>query len=213
MKIILATKNPGKLKELRELLKDLPIEVISLEGFPDIPEVEETEDTFKGNALKKARFVAGYTGMTALADDSGLEVDILDKRPGIYSARYAGNNASDLENNRKLLCVLKDVAILHRNARFVCVLAFVTQSGKEFTFDGVCEGSIGLEMKGKGGFGYDPLFYLPEFDKTMAELTPEEKNSISHRGNALVKFKDEITKQGLNSSLGLGGRNKDKGLG
>lgn len=170
-----------------------------MEGFPDIPELEETEDTFKGNALKKARFIAEYTGMNALADDSGLEVGILDKRPGIYSARYAGNNASDMENNRKLLGVLEDISIRNRNARFVCVLAFVTQSGKEFTFDGVCDGSIGLEMKGKGGFGYDPLFYLPEFDKTMAELTPEEKNSISHRGNALIKFKNEIIKQGLSS--------------
>jgi XTP/dITP diphosphohydrolase len=190
LKIILATKNPGKLKELRELLKNLPIEVISLEGFPDIPKLEETEDTFKGNALKKARFVSEYTGITALADDSGLEVDILDKRPGIYSARYAGNNASDLENNRKLLNALKGTPIRNRNARFICVLAFVTQSGKELTFGGVCDGAIGLEMKGKGGFGYDSIFYLPEFDKTMAELTPEEKNSISHRGKALIKFKN-----------------------
>ena len=155
----------------------------------------EDGKTFEENALKKARFVANHLNMVALADDSGLEVDALNKRPGIQSARYAGENATDQENNRKLLKELNGIPIEKRQACYRCVVALVFPSGREEVAEGRCRGFIALEPKGNRGFGYDPLFYVPEYGKTMAELSSEIKNRISHRGRALVKLKARLAKK------------------
>lgn len=189
MKIVLATKNPSKTEEIRSLAKGLPIEIVSLDTFPAIEMGPEDGSTFRENALKKARYAAEKTGLAALADDSGLEVDALDKRPGIHSARYAGPGATDEENNIKLLRELRGVPPEERTARFKCVIALVEGPGKEFTFEGTTEGLIGPGPKGTRGFGYDPLFVVPEAGSTMAELDPVEKNRISHRGRAMEKLK------------------------
>lgn len=182
---MLATKNKGKVKELKEFLGNL--DVLSLEAFPEMSEVEEDGKTFEENAIKKAREVAQFTQCIALADDSGLEVDFIHGQPGIYSARFAGEEKDDDKNNRKLLEMLKGVPENQRSARFRCVIAIVTPLGETYTAEGVCEGRIGSDAVGDDGFGYDPLFYLPEYNKTFAQLSIEEKNKISHRGKALVK--------------------------
>lgn len=192
MKIILATKNKGKAKEIKVILKDLNLELLTLDDFPETPNPVEDGKSFKENALKKARSVAKHLNIAAMADDSGLEVDILNKRPGIFSARYAGENATDEENNRKLLKELKDIPFEKRCASYKCVIALVFPSEREATVEGDCRGLISLEPKGSGGFGYDPLFYVPEYGKTMAELPPEIKNRISHRGKALAKLKNKL---------------------
>jgi len=185
VKLVLATNNKGKVKELKEMLADLPVEVLSLEAYPELAEIEENGATFEENALIKARAVAGFTGLTAMADDSGLEVDYLSGAPGIYSARFAGEPKSDEANNAKLLKELIGVPAEQRTARFRCVIAVVCPDGREFTAHGTCEGTIGFQPSGQGGFGYDPLFYVPEFGKTFAELELVTKNRISHRGRAL----------------------------
>jgi len=190
VKIVLATGNQGKVQELNEILREINVEVLSLIDFPDIGEIIEDGSTFTENAVKKAKTVTDFTGLTALADDSGLEVDYLEGAPGIYSARFAGENKNDLDNNLKLLDLLKDVPDNRRTARFRCVIAIATPCGETHTTGGECEGRIGREMKGDNGFGYDPLFYLPDFDKTFAELDSETKNRISHRGRALAKAKN-----------------------
>ena len=154
---------------------------------------EEDQKTFKGNALKKARAVAEQTRLPVIADDSGLEVDALSGRPGIFSARYGGKNASDADNNKKLLKELKGIPLQKRSAHYTCVIALVLPSGEEMTFQGRCNGTIALEESGEGGFGYDPLFYLPRYKKTMAELTADEKNRISHRAKALVRLKKHLS--------------------
>lgn len=192
MKIVLATKNKGKAKEIKVILKDLNLELLTLDDFPETPNPVEDGKSFKENALKKARFVAKHLNIAAMADDSGLEVDILNKRPGIFSARYAGENATDEKNNRKLLKELKDIPFEKRRASYKCVIALVFPSEREATVEGGCRGLISLEAKGSGGFGYDPLFYVPEYGKTMAELPPEIKNRISHRGKALAKLKNKL---------------------
>ncbi|MBI5047488.1 MAG: XTP/dITP diphosphatase [Deltaproteobacteria bacterium] len=192
MKIVIATSNKGKAKEIKEILKDLKLEVLTLNDFPDIPTPIEDGKNFKENALKKARFVARLLNMAALADDSGIEVEALGKRPGIFSALYAGENATDEENNRKLLKELNDLPLEKRHASYRCVIALVSHAGKEETFEGNCDGLIALEPKGAGGFGYDPLFYVPEYGKTMAELSPDIKNRISHRGKALAKLRKKL---------------------
>ena len=160
-------------------------------GLPetDIPDVEETGTTFQENAILKARHYCQFTGEYCLADDSGLEVDALDGEPGVYSARYAGLDATDAANNEKLLTVLKEVPPSGRTARFRSVLVLAGPDGSLLLVDGVCEGVILDEARGTGGFGYDPLFYMPSQGKTLAEMTIEEKNRISHRGNALKAFK------------------------
>jgi XTP/dITP diphosphohydrolase len=158
--------------------------VYSLEDFPEIPEIVEDGTTFKENALKKASMVAQYTGFLTIADDSGLEVDYLGGAPGIYSARFAGEPKSDRRNNQKLLKLMQGVPMDKRTARFRCVIAIVTISGENYITEGVCEGIIAKEPHGEGGFGFDPLFYLPEYKKTMAELDAREKNRISHRAKA-----------------------------
>ena len=166
--------------------------ILSLNDFSGVSQVEEDGRTFLENALKKARFYSRYFGRPTLADDSGLEVNFLRGEPGIYSARYAGEGASTPENNRKLLKEMQGVPLSKRGARFRCVLAVVSPEGKEVVVEGSCRGRIGFKEVGKKGFGYDPLFVLPSYGKTMAELSIEEKNRISHRGKALRKLRKII---------------------
>lgn len=185
MKIVLATANKGKVKELAGMLEDGRITVLSLDDFPGFPDIEETGGTFAENALLKARAACVRTKLIALADDSGLEVDALNGAPGIYSARYAGEPKDDGRNIVKLLAELKDIPDEARTARFRCCLAIAVPGGEEMIVEGSVEGRILRAPKGSGGFGYDPVFYLPAYGRTMAELTLEEKNRISHRAQAL----------------------------
>jgi len=181
-KIVLATANKGKVREFERLLGGVFGNIVSLNDLVSPPEVIEDGETFRENALKKARAIASYSGIPALADDSGLEVDALGGRPGVYSARYAGEGATDGDNITKLLSELEGAD--NRRARFVCFLALVTPEGKEITAEGSREGVILTEPRGDGGFGYDPVFFLPEYTKTMAEIPAELKNNISHRARA-----------------------------
>jgi XTP/dITP diphosphohydrolase len=187
--IVLASRNKHKIKELRETLAPLGIELKSTYDFPDLEEIEEDADTLEGNALKKARYVHNKTGLPALSDDTGLEVDALNGRPGVYSARYAGENASYQDNVDKLLDELADIAMEQRGAQFRTVAAFVTND-ESYTYEGVCRGMILTEERGSGGFGYDPVFRPADYKKTFAELDPQIKNEISHRGKAIQKFYD-----------------------
>ena len=189
-KLLIASTNKGKIKEVKAQLKEFDFEIVGLDSYPQLMNIKEDGNSFKENALKKARVSAKETSLLTLADDSGLEVDYLDGRPGIYSARYAGEDASDEENNKKLLEELKEVKKEDRTARFRCVMALVDPEN-EFneTVDGSCEGIILEESKGENGFGYDPLFYVKSKNKAMAELPAEEKNQISHRAQALKKMK------------------------
>lgn len=189
MNIVLATKNKGKVKELEELLSDLNIHILPLSDFPQVGDIEERGKTFEANALIKAREAARMTGYVAMADDSGLAVDALDGRPGVFSARYAGEGAGDEANNQKLIEDLKDVPHDKRSAAFVCCMAVADPSGNSITASGKCEGIIRDIPLGDGGFGYDPLFYVEEYGYTMAELSPEIKNKISHRGRAVAELK------------------------
>jgi XTP/dITP diphosphohydrolase len=192
-KIILATTNKKKIGEIRSILKDLPVEWHTLAEFPAMPAVEEDGETFAANALKKARTIYHGTNVTALADDSGLEIDALDGRPGVFSARYAGEHHNDKKNNDKVLTELRSIPDKKRMARFHCVVALVGKDSLgnyfEKTFDGLCEGLIIDAPRGTQGFGYDPIFLVPAYGKTFAELGPEIKNEISHRGRALAVFK------------------------
>ncbi len=190
--IVLATRNMGKLKEFRALLAPLPVEMLSLADFPALPEVEETGRTFAENASLKAVDTANRTGLLAIADDSGLEVDALGGAPGVLSARFAGEPKDDRRNNEKLLQLMADVTPGRRTARFRCTIAVVTPGGQCYLVDGTCEGEIGYEPRGINGFGYDPLFYLPAFGCTMAELAPEVKNTISHRAQAFRRAAEII---------------------
>ncbi len=182
--MVLASGNKGKLAEFQRLLEGLDIQVHSLKEYPEIGEIVEDGDSFQENALIKARAVCKATGLLAMADDSGLAVDALNGAPGIYSARFAGEQRSDADNNAKVLQLLEDVDDANRTARFFCVIAIVLPDDREFTVEGTCEGVILRELQGEGGFGYDPLFYVEEMEKTFAELSMEEKNRISHRGHA-----------------------------
>jgi len=186
-RLVLATHNRNKLREIQAILNDLPVEVLDLDAFPEVPEVIEDGKTFEANAEKKAKEVAEATGCLALADDSGLCVDALGGEPGVFSARYAGEEKNSLKNCRKLLEELKNVHEGQRTARFCCAIS-IAEPGKVIgTVLGECQGVILHEMKGEGGFGYDPLFLYPSLNKTFAELQPEEKNRISHRFQALEK--------------------------
>jgi len=187
VKIILATQNQGKIRELQELLVDEGIEVLSLLDIPDWEDVEETGETFADNAALKARAALERTGLIALADDSGLEVDALGGAPGVYSARYAGEPKDDERNNDKLLDLLVTTSDEQRTARFRCALVMATPFGKEYLTEGAVEGQILRQRRGQDGFGYDPIFYLPEYARTMAELTLTEKNELSHRAQAFRK--------------------------
>jgi XTP/dITP diphosphohydrolase len=183
--IFLASGNPHKIEELQQVLAPLGIELKSTLDFPDAAEVEEDQPDLKGNALKKARFWFEQTGLPALADDTGLEVDALGGKPGVHSARYADEKSGYKDNVAKLLDELRGVE--NRKARFRTVIAFVTEEGEHF-FTGVCEGDIITERRGDKGFGYDPVFVPNGYGKTFAELSAEEKNRISHRGRAVEKF-------------------------
>ncbi|NLY52937.1 MAG: XTP/dITP diphosphatase [Firmicutes bacterium] len=183
--MVIASRNEHKVEEIRKLLAGLAVDVLSLGDYPDAPEIDEDGATFQANALKKARVISQFTGLVALADDSGLEVDSLDGKPGVWSARFAGESASDAENNRKLLRCMADVPPGERKAQFRCVIALVSPKGAERLVEGICSGVIVEEERGSGGFGYDPLFLVPHLGKTFAELSTEEKNRISHRGKAL----------------------------
>ena len=189
MEIVLATRNKKKIEEIRRITADLAITILSLDNFPDCPETVEDRDTFEGNATKKAVEVCQCTGKPALADDSGLEVDALNGAPGVYSARYAGGgNTNDIKNYEKLLAELKDVPDEKRGAQFVCCMALAFPEGTTKTFIGYAKGCIGHEPKGKTGFGYDPVFIPENRKNTFAEMTGEEKDSLSHRGKALEKL-------------------------
>lgn len=190
--IVLATRNEGKVREFTQWFEPLGIKVRSAAEFPDAPEVEEDGVTFEQNAVKKAETISRSLGKPALADDSGLEVDALGGRPGVYSARFAGPDATQEENNRKLIESMRDVPPGERTARFRCVLALAVPGGLTLTAEGSCEGEITLEPRGTEGFGYDPLFFLPEKGKTMAELDREEKTRISHRGEALENLREKL---------------------
>lgn len=184
MKIILATQNKGKIRELENLLADGDIQILSLQDIEGWQEVQEDGETFADNAALKARAAVERTGLIALADDSGLEVDALGGRPGVYSARFAGEPKDDRRNNNKLLQLLQGVPEEQRTARFRCALAVAAPDGREFLTEGTVEGRILSAGRGNDGFGYDPLFFVPEYDRTMAELTLAEKNKLSHRGQA-----------------------------
>ena len=194
--IVISTGNAHKLEEIGAILKDLDYNIHSLKDVNlDNLEIEENGKTFEHNALIKARTVAKLTNMITIADDSGLEVDAIGKKPGIYSSRYAGENATDAENREKLLKALKNTAASHRTARFVCCIAVVFPDGKEFVVRGTCEGTIAFEEKGDNGFGYDSLFIVDNYNKTFAELPSSIKNAISHRPKALELMKDELTRR------------------
>lgn len=186
-KILLATRNQGKKREMEQLLQDLPLEIVTLADIEDLPEIIEDGTTFAENASKKAGQTAAASGYVCLADDSGLVVDALGGRPGIYSARFAGEEADDGKNNEKLLSLLENVEEEKRQARFVCAIAVSDPQGIIRVVTGVCEGMIAMEGKGTGGFGYDPLFIPLGSSRSFAQLSPEEKNAISHRAQALKK--------------------------
>ena len=183
--LVVASGNKGKIVEITAALAALPVKVLSLADVGTPAEAEENGQTFEANAVLKATHYSLLTGKSCLADDSGLEVDALHGEPGVYSARYAGEDADDAANNRKLLAELADVSPERRSARFRCVLAYVTPQGVLLTAEGSCEGQILCESRGEGGFGYDPLFYVPSLGKTLAEMSLAEKNAVSHRGQAL----------------------------
>ena len=190
MKLIIATHNPGKAHEIGEILGDLPLQCLTLTEAGISQDIAETGDSYAANALFKATFTTRATGLPALGDDSGLEVEALGGRPGLLSARYAPTTP---ERWAKLLFELKDVPWEKRAARFRCAIALAAPNRDPLTVEGVCEGLIAFEPKGEGGFGYDPLFYLPDQDCTMAELPEEVKNRVSHRGRALLKAKQILT--------------------
>ncbi|WHY84913.1 XTP/dITP diphosphatase [Neobacillus novalis] len=186
--VIIATKNPGKAREFEHIFASRGIVVRTLLDFPEIPDVEETGSTFEENAILKAEAVSKALNKMVIGDDSGLMVDALEGRPGIYSARYAGEPKNDQNNTDKVLSELKDVPEVERTARFYCALAVAVPGQETITVSGTCEGRILEERRGSNGFGYDPVFYVPEQGAAMAELSSDEKNKISHRANALKKL-------------------------
>lgn len=192
-KIVFATRNEGKVREINEMLAGEDIQLISLNHFPSFPEIEEDGRTYLENALKKARIISELTGETILADDSGLQVDILEGAPGIYSARYAGEGATDEKNNAKLLGKLKNIPQEKRTAAFHCALVLYYPDGHYKTFEAQWPGQIIDSPRGANGFGYDPIFLDPRFNKTAAELPPEIKNKISHRGQAFAELRNHLT--------------------
>lgn len=190
--LLLATRNKGKLAELRAGLESLPLEFVDLSSFPRLPEFQEGTVSFEENARRKAEHYYNLTRLMTLADDSGLIVDQLGGLPGVESARFAGKGATDEENIRKLLSMLKGVPRKRRAARFVCSLVLFDEGREIFAVEGVCEGIILEQKRGRGGFGYDPIFYVPSLGKTFAELSPEEKLALSHRGKALREARAEL---------------------
>ncbi len=193
-RIIFATANEGKMKEIRSILKDLEVELLSLKEAGLDPDIEENGSTFEENAVIKAKQVAELSGEIVLADDSGLEVDFLNKAPGVYSARFLGETTSYTVKNQYIIDQLKGVEGDARSARFVCVIACAFPDGEIVTRRGTIEGLIAEGICGTHGFGYDPIFYVPEYKCTTAEMLPEQKNEISHRGKALRAMKEVIRK-------------------
>lgn len=192
MELVVATRNRKKLEEISRMLDGLPVRLFTVEDFAGCPEVEETEDTFEGNAVKKALAVARFTGKPAIADDSGLEVYALGGAPGVYSARYAGDGATDADNVKKLLSEMSTLDEGRRGARFLCVIALAFPDGGVETFEGMVEGRIGRAPLGRTGFGYDPVFCPEGHDRTFAQMSPEEKDSMSHRGRALGRLRERL---------------------
>lgn len=191
MKVIIATKNEGKVREFRQLLEPFGYEPVSMTEAGVNAEINEDGETFEENAHIKAKAVYQMTGLPVIADDSGLEVDFLGGAPGIYSARYAGENSTDEERNEKLLEEMQGVDLPLRNARFVCAIYFILDSKHEYCVTGTLDGFIGEEPQGKNGFGYDPIFMIDE-DTSLAEVSAEEKNRISHRAQAMKKLAEEL---------------------
>lgn len=194
-KIIFATSNEGKMKEIRMILKDLPVEILSMKEADIHVDIVEDGTTFEENAIIKAKTIGEVSNTIVLADDSGLEVDYINKEPGVYSARYMGEDTSYHIKNQNIIDRLQDAVGEERSARFVCVIAAYFPDGRVVTKRATIEGRIGYEEKGENGFGYDPIMYLPEYDMTTAEMSAEDKNKISHRGKALEMMKDEIRKE------------------
>jgi XTP/dITP diphosphohydrolase len=192
MQLVLATNNRDKVTEIRHLLEDLPVTILTKDDFLEFPDPEETGSTLEENAILKARAVSEFTGLPALADDSGLEVDALNGAPGVFSSRYAGPDVTYRDNYTKLLADLTGVPLAKRTARFRCVIAIAWTSEKIETVEGMVEGLISEEIAGDKGFGYDPVFFYPPTKKRFSEMTLEEKNRISHRGLALQKARDLI---------------------
>jgi XTP/dITP diphosphohydrolase len=196
MSLVVASGNRGKIAEIRAILDRLPVEVLAMAEVTSPLSVVEDGDTFAKNALKKARAVAGACHLVTLADDSGLEVDALGGRPGVRSARFAREGATDAENNAELLTQLEDVDDAARSARFRCAIALIdpwgSESERELVVEGTCEGRIARKPSGAGGFGYDPLFIVQDIGRTMAELSDEQKNGVSHRGRALAKLRPAL---------------------
>ena len=195
IKLLVATTNPGKFAEVKDFLRQLPLEVLSLSDLATWPKIIEDGATFEENALKKARALAEYSGYLTLADDSGLEVDALNGAPGIYSARYCGEEGNDKKNNEKLMHELREIPEEKRTGRFVCALALCAPKShgmKEWTVRDSCEGRISFELKGENGFGYDPLFFYPSLGKTFGEIDRAIKATVSHRGKALKKLAEML---------------------
>jgi XTP/dITP diphosphohydrolase len=190
--LVIATRNKGKTLEIKALLKGFPVEIKNLDDFGPIPHLEEDGDTFDENAYKKASFAARILGLPALADDSGLTVEVLDGAPGIHSARYAGENATDEQRYLQLLDEMEGKS--NRKAAFECVISIAVPTGPALTYEARCEGLITTEPAGSNGFGYDPVFFYPPYNKTFAQISIEEKNSISHRGKALAELRSEFDK-------------------
>ncbi len=190
--IVIATRNPGKTAEIQELLAGFPVEIKNLDDFGPIPEVTEDGETFEENAYRKASFTARVLGIPALADDSGLSVDALDGAPGVHSARYAGADADDRDRCRKLLAEMEGRT--DRAAAFHCVISVAVPTGQALTYEARCDGRIAEAPAGENGFGYDPVFYYPPLARTFAQLSPAEKNRVSHRGKALAEFREEFDK-------------------
>lgn len=198
MKIVFASANEGKVKEIREMLEGMGIELLSLKDYRGVPEIVEDRNIFLENALKKAQIISEFTGETVLADDSGLSVDALRGAPGVYSARYAGEKATDDENIDLLLSRLKNVSPEKKTAFFYCALVIYRRDGSYDSFESKWPGIIIDERRGNNGFGYDPVFLVPELKKTAAELPPEIKNKVSHRGQAFEKLKKALAEGLLN---------------
>jgi len=190
--LVIATRNKGKTSEIRELLSGYPVKIKNLDDFGTIPEVVEDGQTFEENAYKKASFAARVLGFPALADDSGLCVDALGGAPGVFSARYAGEHATDQERYTKLLMEMKGNS--SRSARFECLVSIAVPTGQALTYQAQCEGVLAETPSGTGGFGYDPIFFYPPLNKTFSEMNSEEKNAVSHRGKAFKEIRDEFDK-------------------
>ena len=192
--LVVATKNKKKLSEIKDILKGMNLKLISLNAYKDVPPVLENGKTFQENAIKKAIKLSRFTGQLCLGEDSGLCVDALNGAPGIYSARFSGKDKSDIKNNLKLLRLLKDMPVVERKAHYVCAVALADKGGLIGVAEGNCSGLIDFEPKGSAGFGYDPLFYIPKYKKTFAQLGEEIKHKMSHRFHALKKAKRIIEK-------------------